>query len=419
MPGRLKVLAAGLLAYLAVFFQRTALTVVQPDLQQAFTLSAVDFSNLASLYFYVYALLQIPAGLLADSLGPRKVIAGGMLLAAGGSALFALAPGLPALYVGRLLTAAAMAPIFVCVLKLNGSWARPGEFGTLTGIAVAVGHSGALLSTWPLDLAATAFGWRGAFGLVAGGTLLLGALAWALVRDRPATLATDLRAPALSWRETWRGLGQTLRKGEIYFPTLVFLGAMAPLMTLQAAWGARLSVTLLGVERSVASVAVMGISIGHMAGALLVGKLSDLLGGMRVMVTMLGFFVLAWVLLLTLPASWWNLPALCLWMGGMGFFATGFTPAWGFGKEIAGARFSGIGMAIVNGGGFLGAGILQPLYGTLLDRAAPGGSPTLAAFAMANRLLLGAAGLSLALAVSYLLLRPRLQAARRWRSGEA
>jgi len=61
-------------------------------------------------------------------------------------------------------------------------------------------------------------------------------------------------------------------------------------------------------------------------------------------------------------------------------------PVWNWGKEIAGSRFSGIGMALVNGGGFLGAAFGQLFYGIVLDLLTWKQQPVLA-FNMSNLLL--------------------------------
>jgi sugar phosphate permease len=86
---RSTVLFSALAAYFFVFFVRTSLNVVQPDLQSAFSLSASQFSTLASVYFYTYALMQVPAGALIDYWGPRRSIALAMFIASIGSLLFA------------------------------------------------------------------------------------------------------------------------------------------------------------------------------------------------------------------------------------------------------------------------------------------------------------------------------------------
>ena len=82
----------GAALYLIGFFQRVAPAVITQELMAEFALSAVALGDLSALYFYAYVAIQIPTGVLVDHWGPRRVLAGGGLVAAAGTLLFALAP---------------------------------------------------------------------------------------------------------------------------------------------------------------------------------------------------------------------------------------------------------------------------------------------------------------------------------------
>ena len=90
-------------AYVLSFFHRVAPAVIAPDLQAAFDVGAAQLGNLAATYFYVYTLMQIPTGVLVDTLGPRQVLFGGGLLAGAGAMLFGLAQGFEAAFLARAL----------------------------------------------------------------------------------------------------------------------------------------------------------------------------------------------------------------------------------------------------------------------------------------------------------------------------
>jgi MFS family permease len=75
------------------FFQRVAPAVMVDDLMRDFALGAVLLGSLSAAYFYAYAAVQIPVGILLDRFGPRPLLLGATLLAAAGSVLFALAVG--------------------------------------------------------------------------------------------------------------------------------------------------------------------------------------------------------------------------------------------------------------------------------------------------------------------------------------
>ena len=79
--------------YMLVFFHRMAPAVISADLMAAFQTSGAALGSLAATYFYIYTAMQIPAGVLADTLGARVTVTAGSLVAGGGSLLFGMAGG--------------------------------------------------------------------------------------------------------------------------------------------------------------------------------------------------------------------------------------------------------------------------------------------------------------------------------------
>ena len=84
-------------SYILVYFHRLCPAVVAVDMMADLQTSGALLGLLSSAYFYPYALMQIPAGLLSDSWGPRRSISLFFLLAFIGSVLLGLAPSVPLL----------------------------------------------------------------------------------------------------------------------------------------------------------------------------------------------------------------------------------------------------------------------------------------------------------------------------------
>ena len=57
------------IAYFLIYFHRTSTAVMAPELVSTFGISTTTVGFLGSLYFYAYALGQLPAGILADRWG--------------------------------------------------------------------------------------------------------------------------------------------------------------------------------------------------------------------------------------------------------------------------------------------------------------------------------------------------------------
>lgn len=75
-------------AFILSFFQRFAPAGIAQDLAASFGTTAASLGLLAATYFYVYTVMQIPTGILADTLGPRRIVALGGIV--GGSAVCCL-----------------------------------------------------------------------------------------------------------------------------------------------------------------------------------------------------------------------------------------------------------------------------------------------------------------------------------------
>ncbi|MGA8880280.1 MAG: MFS transporter, partial [Azonexus sp.] len=173
------------LAYVLSFFQRFAPAGIAQDLATAFQTSAASLGVLAATYFYVYTVMQIPTGILADTLGPRKILALGAVIGGLGSFMFGLAPSLDWALAGRTLIGLGVSVTFIAMLKLIAVWFEENRFATMVGICMLVGNMGSVLAGAPLSGLAQATGWRGVFIGVGVVSLLLAAACWLIVRDRP------------------------------------------------------------------------------------------------------------------------------------------------------------------------------------------------------------------------------------------
>jgi sugar phosphate permease len=174
------------LGYVLVYFHRQCPAVLAVDLMRDLQVDGTIMGLFGSLYFYPYAVMQLPAGLLSDSLGPRKTITLFFLIAVAGSFLLGFAPGIAWAIAGRLLVGIGVAMLFVPTLKVLSRWFDAREFATMTGILMAMGGLGSMISAGPLAFLSTVLGWRNSFYIVGAFTLVLALMVWFVVRDRPS-----------------------------------------------------------------------------------------------------------------------------------------------------------------------------------------------------------------------------------------
>jgi ACS family D-galactonate transporter-like MFS transporter len=180
------------------YIDRASLSVAMPLIAAEFRLTPSLQGLILSSFFWTYALLQIPGGMLADRFKPRVVIASSTVLWGTFQFLAATCSSGGALILTRLGLGAAEAPIYPAGGKLNGIWMTQHERGRgatlLDGGAPLGAAIGAILVTW---LIRTLGSWRIAFAIAGGGTVLAGAWAWQYIRNSPLEHSGVNQAEAL------------------------------------------------------------------------------------------------------------------------------------------------------------------------------------------------------------------------------
>ena len=145
------------LGYVLVYFHRLCPAVVAVDMMADLEAGGTLLGILGSAYFYPYAVMQLPAGLLADSWGPRRTITLFFLVACAGSLLLGLAPTVFWAVTGRMFVGLGVSMLFVPTMKVLAEWFEAREFAFMTGILMAMGGVGTFASTKPPYLAAGVF----------------------------------------------------------------------------------------------------------------------------------------------------------------------------------------------------------------------------------------------------------------------
>jgi sugar phosphate permease len=371
------VFAIVLASYVLSFFHRTAPAAIADELTRAFAINSAVLGTLAATYFYVYTLLQIPVGVLADTLGPRRIVSAGSIVAAAGSLLFALAPSWEVAAVGRTLVGVGVSVAFIALLKVSAIWFPANRFATLNGFTLFAGNLGAVIAGAPLAWIVTMASWRTVFVGLAVLSAALGVATWLLVRDRPEELGfapenTPAAAGAAAPVHWTQALGRVLANPATWPGFFVNVGVGGSYLAFAGLWGVPYLEQAYGMTRVAAAQHTSLLLLGVAFGALAVGTLSDRLrnrrGVMRACAALYALSWLPWVLHVQ-----WPLAGTLAWFALMGTLIPGFTLTWTVAKEVNHPAHSGIATSVVNVGIFLGTGILQPLVGWVLDRGRAAG----------------------------------------------
>lgn len=154
------------------YFDRINLSVAAPQLQQKFGLTNHQMGWLFSSFFWSYALLQIPMGMVLDRFGVTRISRVSTLLWAVASAAAALAGGFGGILGSRILLGVAEAPSFPANSKATGYWFPRRERALATAIFDAAAKLSNAIGVPLVALTVVRFGWRWGFGITAVFSLL-------------------------------------------------------------------------------------------------------------------------------------------------------------------------------------------------------------------------------------------------------
>jgi sugar phosphate permease len=362
------------LGYILVYFHRLCPAVMAVDMMADLKTGGALTGFMASAYFYPYALMQLPAGLLSDSWGPRNTITTFFFIACIGSLVMGWADS-PAMAVfGRALVGLGVAMLFVPTLKILSAWFAPHEFARMTGILMAMGGIGSLSAASPLVWLNSAIGWRSSFVWVGGATFLLGAMVWIWVRDTPSRKGWPdiVHSPTPTGKPITlsEGLRTVLSSRHFWPVALWFFFTCGIFFTVGGLWGGPFLTHVYQMSRFESGRILSMLAIGMIIGSPLLSWLSTQVCKGRKPVLVASSLMVTFLMIL--PVLFTDrLPTVVLYLVflGLGIFSSavvviGFTTT----KESFPVQIAGTATGLVNLFPFSGGAIMQPLTGYLLEQ---------------------------------------------------
>ena len=400
-PYRILLFSTLCTAYVLVFIQNAAITVLTPDVMRDLALSADAMGRLSSAYLAAYALMQFFSGIVSARLGPHRLMGLQFAAAAAGGALFATAGGMTAALPGRALNGLGMAGVMVSSFVLFGRWFPPAQFSRLCTAFFVAGGLGGVLATTPLALLCEAAGWRACCLALAGASAVLSLALFLTVRDFPPEGNRNVESVSL------RGHAAELRalfsRRELWLLLLLFLSLSSPYFAFHGLWGGAYLRQVHGLSPAQSgNVLAMG-AVGLIAGAPLITWLSEnVLHSHRRALLLAGLtgaasFGALMAFNESLPL--WALYAVSL---GAGIASNGPNPiAYAAARSLFGSEAMGAAGGLMASGLFAAGAVLQNVSGIILNAAENSGLTTANAFAAAflPMALLGLAAAALSFAL--------------------
>ncbi|HEY0453652.1 MFS transporter [Actinophytocola sp.] len=370
--------AIAVLVYLAAVFHRTSLGVASIEATSRFGLGPAALGTFTVLQVGVYALMQVPTGLLVDRYGPRRVLTVAALLMGLGQVVFAFATSYPLGLLARAVLGVGDAMTFVSVLRLVAAHFPARRYAALASFTAALGALGNLISTLPLSILLDSAGWTTTFAVTGAVTALYAVVLALRVRDHALGVVPEAREPESlrvvlgQVRQAWHTPGTRLGFW-VHFSTM-FAPAMLGLL-----WGFPYLVQAQGFSEPAAGSMLAILVLGAIVGGPAIGTVISRWPECRtpLVVTYLVTALAVWAVLLGWPSG--RVPAGIL-VAGFALLSLGgpaSTIAFALARDYNPLRRVGTATGVVNVGGFvaitgsaLAIGLLLSAFGSFTPQTA-------------------------------------------------
>lgn len=356
------------LFYAYEFFLRVSPQVMIPDLMHAFNISAVGVSALSAWYYYAYASMQIPVGILLDRFGIRLLLTIAAFMVAVGSLLFATTHTVWVATLGRILMGLGSAFSFVGCLKLARNWFTHQWIATIIGLTNMLGALGALFSGLPLSYLVTHIGWSEAmlYAGILGGFIAL--LIVFIIQDEPLAShnrQTDRETPSL-----WHGLKHVIRSKSTWVAAIYGGLLVAPISAFTELWASVFLMQAEHLTKMQAALASSSTFLGIAIGGPVIGLLSGYLC-CRKPLMFLGTLGAAASLLAIIYIPHLPLEIAIALLFAFGFCSSNMLLIFAINSENNPPWATGVAIGFTNMLVMAGGTVFQPLVGVLLDLSQP------------------------------------------------
>ncbi len=355
----------GLLAYVVAVLDRTTLGVSGLDAAARFHASPGVLSTFVVLQVSMYAVAQIPAGLLLDRFGSRVMIVIGGFLMAAGQLTLAFSESLPMAIGARAVLGVGDAFTFISVLRLVPHWFDERRIPLISQLTGICGQFGQVLSAVPFVALLGGAGWSTAYLSAAGFGALAAVLAIALIQDTPHGRAVPEHSVAVDG--IWPHLKTVWLRPGTRLGFFTHMGTQFSVTTFALMWGVPYLTEAQGLSHSVAG-ALLTVSVGAaVASGILIGIFTGRHPHRRTRVV-LGIIIsnaAIWAVVLALPtrAPLWLLLVLVviISVGGPGSMV-GFD----FARTFNPRPTLGTATGVVNMGGFIASLLVMQAMGLII-----------------------------------------------------
>lgn len=357
------------LFYAYEFLQRVAPSVLTTQLRIGFSVNEHQLATIGAMYFYAYAAFQLPAGILIDRYGSKRILVIASAILTLGSFLFATTTSSTVAHISRFMIGGGSAFAFVGCLKIGSQWLAMSSFPLVVGLTNLFGTLGALSGGTPLSYMVGIFGWRETMMQVSFAGLLITILLWLFLQDKKPVLENtlDQNIATADQPSLFTGLINVLKSPYSWIVAIYAALLVAPIAALPEMWGVEYLTLRYGISATEAAAITHTIFVGTAVGGPLIGWLTTRHFGYEIQfmrIATLGAFVLlsAFLYYSAIPKTY-----LIFILFGYGVFTANMLLAFALMTEIQPPWAQGAAIGFTNMVVMAMAGFSQHSIGWVLD----------------------------------------------------
>nr|WP_238584082.1 MFS transporter [Legionella tucsonensis] len=356
----------GCLFYFYECLLQVSPSVMSNELMRDFAVTSQILGILSGIYFYSYAAMQLPGGVLMDYFGPHRLLTIATVVCAVSTIAFGMTDNFFMACLARLMIGFGSAFAAVGTMKLAANWFPAQRFALLTGLMVTIGMLGAIGGETPLALLIERFGWRHSMLIMGIVGLILAVLLIVIAKDTPKNHEISHHHPVeeeplipslltlIKNKQLWL---VACYGGLMYMATPVFCGL----------WGVPFLMTKMMITKTTAANYISLVFIGWAIASPLWGIFSNRIGLRKppMRIGCIGALICSTIFIFA-PINTAIYMEILLFA--FGIFSAGFLPAFSVAKELCNKKYVATGLSFMNMMNMLGIALAQPFIGYILDK---------------------------------------------------
>lgn len=355
--------AAAVLVYVVAITGRTSMGVAGVEAVDHFHINASQLAVFTSVQVGVYALCQIPTGLLTDRFGARKLLFAGALVMALGQILLGFATSFPVAILARVLIGAGDATAFLSVMRILPFWFPLKHTPLFTQLTAAIGQAGQFLSAVPFLALLGASGWKVSFVSLGAVGIVVALAANLLITDAPGEQRGARRAP----------LSDVLKLPICWMGFFNHFAMLMPVVVFNLLWGMPTMTQGMQISAAAASSVLVINTIATVLAGPVHGIVSARAGSKRELLSL----TYALVMLATMAVFFWHGAAPSFgWVVAVSIVLGLLVPASNYGfdsiRENLPHSIVTTGTGLANMGGFISAMLAAQGLGSILAHVSGG-----------------------------------------------